>query len=156
MRPDLYDEYDAVALLDLPDRGRAVDPVSVRTALAELFAEEPEPRPGWLDPRRALATVSGNHGPQNGDPSSRGSWTVARFSNRVSLFRNVSLIVPVGPFRFLAMITSATPGWSLAIVVLGAMQEKHDVGILLDRTGFAKIGHPGPFVFPAFDRPIQL
>jgi hypothetical protein len=39
-----------VALLDLPDRGRAVDPASVRAALAELFAEEPEPRPGWIAP----------------------------------------------------------------------------------------------------------
>ena len=123
VRPDLRDQYDAVALLDLPDRGRPVDPGSVRAALAELFAEEPEPRPGWIGPNRrngrrerlpsvirtALVPV-----PQNGDPSSMGSWSVARFSNRVNLFRNVSLIVPVGPLRFLAMITSATPGWSLA------------------------------------------
>ena len=50
VRPDLYDQYDAVAILDLSDRGRAVDPSSVRTALAALFAQEPEPRPGWIAP----------------------------------------------------------------------------------------------------------
>jgi hypothetical protein len=50
VRPDQYDQYDAVALLDLPDRGRPVDPVSVRAALAEQLAEEPEPRPAWLAP----------------------------------------------------------------------------------------------------------
>jgi hypothetical protein len=50
VRPDQRDQYDAVALLDLPDRGRPVDPGSVRAALAELFNEEPEPRPGWIGP----------------------------------------------------------------------------------------------------------
>jgi hypothetical protein len=50
VRPDQADQYDAVALLDLPDRGRPVDPASVRAALAEQLAEEPEPRPGWIAP----------------------------------------------------------------------------------------------------------
>ena len=41
-----------------------------------------------------------------------GSFCVDRFSNRVVLFRNVSLTVPVGPLRCLAMITSAMlSGW---------------------------------------------
>src|SRR6185437_983992 len=36
-----------------------------------------------------------------------GSLCVDRFSNRVVLLTNVSFTVPVGPFRCLAMITSA-------------------------------------------------
>jgi hypothetical protein len=54
VRPDLYDEYDSVALLDLPDRGRRVDAASVHSALADLLAEEPEPRPGWIAPGEKL------------------------------------------------------------------------------------------------------
>jgi hypothetical protein len=50
VRPDLYDEYDAVALLDLPDRGRHFDAASVHSALADLLVDEPEPRPGWIAP----------------------------------------------------------------------------------------------------------
>ena len=50
VRPDQRDQYDAVALLDLPDRGQPGDSALVRTALAELLAEEPEPRPGWIGP----------------------------------------------------------------------------------------------------------
>jgi hypothetical protein len=50
VRPDQRDQYDAVALLDLPDRGRPVEPASVRAALSEFVAEEPEPRPGWIGP----------------------------------------------------------------------------------------------------------
>jgi len=50
LRPSLYDLYDAVGLLDLPEHGPPVNPVVVRTALAELFAQEKEPRPVWLEP----------------------------------------------------------------------------------------------------------
>jgi hypothetical protein len=42
--------YDAVAVLDLPERGRPVDLDTVRGALAEFFADDGEPRPFWLDP----------------------------------------------------------------------------------------------------------
>jgi len=44
----LFDQYDAVGLLDLPERGRAVDPATVRHALGQMFAQEDEPRPGWI------------------------------------------------------------------------------------------------------------
>jgi hypothetical protein len=50
VRPDQRDQYDTVALFDLPDRGRPVEPATVRAAIADLFAEEPEPRPGWIGP----------------------------------------------------------------------------------------------------------
>ena len=51
---------------------------------------------------------------QNGLPSSKGSATAPKFSKRVKFLRKVSLMLPVGPFRFLATMNSAIPGWSLA------------------------------------------
>jgi len=50
LRPSLYDLYDAVGLLDLPEHGPPVDAATVRGALAELFAQEKEPRPLWIAP----------------------------------------------------------------------------------------------------------
>jgi hypothetical protein len=50
LRPELYELYDAVGLLDLPEHGPPVDPAIVRDALAELFAREKEPRPLWIAP----------------------------------------------------------------------------------------------------------
>jgi hypothetical protein len=44
----LYEHYDAIGILDLPDHGRDADPASVREALAPYFAQEPEWRPPWL------------------------------------------------------------------------------------------------------------
>jgi hypothetical protein len=46
--PELPDVYDAAGLLDLPERGRPVDPDVVRRALLPYAFKEPEPRPGWL------------------------------------------------------------------------------------------------------------
>ena len=37
-RPELYNQYDAAALLDLPDHGQPFDTQTVRTVLAELYA----------------------------------------------------------------------------------------------------------------------
>ncbi|MFI5457414.1 MAG: hypothetical protein ACHRXM_18375, partial [Isosphaerales bacterium] len=51
LSPTQYDLYDAVALLDLPEQGRQVDPPTVRGALAEFLAEDSEPRPFWLGPQ---------------------------------------------------------------------------------------------------------
>ncbi|AMV36594.1 hypothetical protein [Planctomyces sp. SH-PL62] len=48
--PELPDAYDAVDLLDLPEKGKAVDPDQVRQALARYLFLEPPPRPAWLDP----------------------------------------------------------------------------------------------------------
>jgi len=48
--PSMYDQYDAAALLDLPDEGRKVEPASVRARLAEYFVEDKEPRPEWIAP----------------------------------------------------------------------------------------------------------
>jgi hypothetical protein len=48
---ELLDSYDAVWLLNIPETGRKVDPAVVRAALNVYFAEDPEPRPPWLDPQ---------------------------------------------------------------------------------------------------------
>jgi hypothetical protein len=49
VRPSHPDLYDAAALLDLPRRGKPLAPQTVRAALADYFADEPEPRPGWIN-----------------------------------------------------------------------------------------------------------
>jgi hypothetical protein len=48
--PDLPQVYDAAGLLDLPDRGRSLDPALIRRALGPYLFPEKEPRPGWLPP----------------------------------------------------------------------------------------------------------
>ena len=50
LQPELYDLYDTVALLDIPEQGRPMSPAIVREELSELFAEVKEPRPEWLAP----------------------------------------------------------------------------------------------------------
>jgi hypothetical protein len=42
--------YDVAAMLDLPPRGRPVDPAAIRAALGDYLNPEPEPRPQWLEP----------------------------------------------------------------------------------------------------------
>jgi hypothetical protein len=42
--------YDVAAILDLPARGRNVDPAAIRAALGPYLQAEPEPRPPWLAP----------------------------------------------------------------------------------------------------------
>jgi hypothetical protein len=42
--------YDVAAILDLPPRGRTVDPAVIRAALGPYLHAEPEPRPDWLAP----------------------------------------------------------------------------------------------------------
>ena len=49
-RPELYDLYDAVVLLDLPAHGRRLDPAEIRAALGEYFEPDKEPRPHWIAP----------------------------------------------------------------------------------------------------------
>jgi hypothetical protein len=48
--PELPKVYDAVGLLDLPERGRRVDPDLVRRALQPYIFMEPEPRPALYPP----------------------------------------------------------------------------------------------------------
>jgi hypothetical protein len=50
LRPELYDLYDTVALLDLPEHARPAIPIAVRDELIKLFGEVKEPRPEWLTP----------------------------------------------------------------------------------------------------------
>jgi hypothetical protein len=56
--PELPDDYDAAELLDLPERGRAVDPARVRQALGRYLFLEPPPRPAWLEPGEAWPPAS--------------------------------------------------------------------------------------------------
>ena len=90
-------------LLDIPDRGRPVDPdACVRLRSPSCLTREPEPRPVLDQPQREMAALNRwraqvetkdpghNRAAQNGDPWSMGSWIVARFSNRVIFFMNVS------------------------------------------------------------------
>jgi hypothetical protein len=48
LRPESYDLYDTVSLLDISERARTAVPISARTELTQLFAEVKEPRPEWL------------------------------------------------------------------------------------------------------------
>ena len=60
LRPSLYDLYDAVGLLDLPEHGPPVDPAIIRGALADLFAQEKEPRPLWIAPNEPWPPPTSN------------------------------------------------------------------------------------------------
>ena len=46
--PELPEVYDAIGLLDLPERGRLSDPERIRRALGPYLFKEEEPRPSWL------------------------------------------------------------------------------------------------------------
>jgi hypothetical protein len=50
LRQELFDLYDAVGLLDLPEHGRTAIPAAAKSALEALFALDPEPRPDWILP----------------------------------------------------------------------------------------------------------
>jgi hypothetical protein len=46
--PELPDAYDAIGLLDLPERGMETDHDSIRRALGPYLFKERMPRPRWL------------------------------------------------------------------------------------------------------------
>jgi hypothetical protein len=48
-----YELYDVAGLLDIPQRGRALDPAAVRAAMAPFLNPEKEPRPDWIAPYEA-------------------------------------------------------------------------------------------------------
>jgi hypothetical protein len=50
MPPELYEHYDAIGLLDLPEHGGNRVSASALVSLHDYFVREPEPRPGWLAP----------------------------------------------------------------------------------------------------------
>lgn len=50
LRPELYEHYDAIGLLDLPEHGGHTVSAAVLVSLLDYFKQEPEPRPGWLPP----------------------------------------------------------------------------------------------------------
>ena len=54
LQPELYDFYDAVALLDVPEQGAAGESRRPSAAaLADFFPDEKEPRPEWLAPNES-------------------------------------------------------------------------------------------------------
>jgi hypothetical protein len=46
--PGQFELYDVAGLLDIPDRGRALDLTTVRAALGPFLDPEKEPRPDWI------------------------------------------------------------------------------------------------------------
>jgi hypothetical protein len=50
LRPALYDAYDAVGLLDVPEHGPSVERAIIRGALGKFLDQQQEPRPLWLNP----------------------------------------------------------------------------------------------------------
>jgi hypothetical protein len=51
--------YDVAAMLDLPLRGRAMEPAAIRAALGDYLRPEPEPRPPWLGPGESFDALRG-------------------------------------------------------------------------------------------------
>ena len=173
--PELPEVYDAIGLLDLPERGRPVDPDLVRRALGPYLFKEPEPRPRLAPARRAMAAAGrepdwNDRGSrrgglnrvrligsaQNGLPSSIGSAMVARFSNRVRFLRKVSLTVPVGAVAVLGDDDLGDAGLVVGVVVLGPVEQEDHVGVLLDGARLAEVGHPRAAVLAVLDGPVEL
>ncbi|WP_165251678.1 hypothetical protein [Paludisphaera soli] len=69
--PELPDDYDAADLLDLPERGKVVDPARVRQALGRYLFLEPPPRPAWLEPGEAWPPASPRDGAEARDAGGR-------------------------------------------------------------------------------------
>jgi hypothetical protein len=46
--PEHLERFDAVDLLAIPELGPETDPMRIRSALRDLLAREPEPRPSWI------------------------------------------------------------------------------------------------------------
>ena len=62
---------------------------------------------------------------------------------------------PVGPLRFLATMTSVVPKVDDSSSV-SWWSSRHEVCVLLQRSGLAKVGEPRSPVFPVLDLAIQL
>ena len=45
-----HELYDVAGLLDIPERGRPLDPAAVRAALGPFLNQDKEPRPDWIAP----------------------------------------------------------------------------------------------------------
>ena len=87
-----------------------------------------------------------------------GCW---KFSKRVNSCSQVSLMSPMGPLRCLRISRSAWPftrsrSSSFVLVVLFAVNEHHDVGVLLDGARFAQVAELRPVVARGFDLAIEL
>ena len=65
---------------------------------------------------------------------------------------------PRPPLRCLAMMSSASPGLvgGLGVVVLVAVDEHHEVGVLLDLAGLAQVGEHRALVGPRLDAAREL
>ena len=67
------------------------------------------------------------------------------------------MTLPVGPLRCFARITSARPlVGALVVVVLVAVDEGDEVGVLLDATRLAQVGEDRPLVLALLDRAREL
>ena len=84
----------------------------------------------------------------------------ARFSKRVNSRIKASFTTPVGPLRCLPMMSSATPCASVGGVLVGvlllAIDEDDDVGVLLERARFAQVRELRPMIGPRLRRAAEL
>ena len=100
---------------------------------------------------------------------------MSRLAKRVTAASNCNSTVPVGPWRCLPMITSALPSTrspsashsanfsrfasdrlAHLVIIFLAEHEQHDVGVLLDRAGFAQVRKLRPLVLAVLDLARQL
>ena len=76
---------------------------------------------------------------------------VAAFSNFASSLRKINSTLPTGPLRCLAMMISATFCLiRILLILVGAIDEHDDIGILFQRARFAQIRKHGSFIGALF------
>ena len=158
--------YDVAAMLDLPARGRntdpAADPGRPRTVPpAGSGAPPPLDRAGrdsGRPSRRSIATGRGCSGElRTGSPA-----VVDRLGDGGEVLEPGEVLEEGqldGAGRAVAVLGDDQLGDArlvVGVVVLGPVEQEDDVGVLLDGTRLAEVGHPGAAVLAVLDGPVEL